>query len=459
MNYRTIVGWATPRRAIYVSAALLPLTLGAAAPARAQSLDEALAAAYMSNPTLSAAQASLRRADEGVPQALAGWRPSADLSAGGGYATDLANNNSSGTSQSNLSGSEGAVVSFDFRVRQPIYNFVAQPTIDQAKDNVKAERARLVSSEQDVLLRAATAYMDVLRNQVILEETTSQLQQLERDLETTRHRFELGELKNSDVAQSEASVAHARSQRTVAEGSLATARATYEQIIGRPPETLSLPPVPQGLPASQEEAVSRSADSPGVTTANYAEKAANEGVDISFGQQLPQFALQGDAGASSQSILAVMSVPLSHGGSLDSQVRASKQLQVQRRQERDAQVRQARQAAIQAWQSYQSAKSNVDSSTAQLKSAQLAAEGIRREASLGLRTVTDMLIAQQQVLDAEVSLVTARRDTLVGAYQLLSAVGGLTAQGLGLDVPYYNPQVHYDEVHDKWWGRGIEPNQ
>lgn len=447
--------WAS-RRAQRLSVAMVPLALlVASSPAAAQSLDEALATAYQTNPDLSAAEAGLRRSDEGVSQALAGWRPSADLSVGGGYAADLAGT-SSGSQQSTLSSSEGAVVSFDFRVRQPIYNFITPAMVEQAKSNVKAERARLTATEQDVLLHATTAYLDVLRNQAILEETTRQQQQLERDLATAQRRFELGELRNSDVAQSEASVARARSQRTVAEGNLATARAAYVQVIGRPPETLTLPPEPQGLPASQEEAVARSADAPAVIAANYAVRAASDGVDISNGQQLPQFALQGDAGAANQSILAVMTVPLARGGALDSQVRASKQLQMQREQEREAQLRQAQQAAVQAWQSYQSAKSNVDSSKAQLKSAQLAADGIRREASLGLRTVTDVLIAQQQVLDADVSLITAQRDTLLGAYQLLAADGGLTAQGLGLDVPYYNPRAHYDQVRTQLWGSEAE---
>lgn len=293
---------------------MVPLALlVASSPAAAQSLDEALATAYQTNPNLSAAEASLRRTDEGVSQALAGWRPSADLSVGGGYAADLAGT-SSGSQQSTLSSSEGAVVSFDFRVRQPIYNFITPATVEQAKSNVKAERARLTATEQDVLLHATTAYLDVLRNQAILEETTRQQQQLERDLATAQHRFQLGELRNSDVAQSEASVARARSQRTVAEGNLATARAAYVQVIGRPPETLTLPPEPQGLPASQEEAVARSADAPAVIAANYAARAASDGIDISNGQQLPQFAIQGDAGAANQSILAVMTVPLARGG-------------------------------------------------------------------------------------------------------------------------------------------------
>ncbi len=153
------------------------------------------------------------------------------------------------------------------------------------------------------------------------------------------------------------------------------------------------------------------------------------------------FNLQGDAGAASQSMLALMTVPLSRGGALDAQVRASKQLLAQRQQEREAQVRSAQQQAATAWQAYQSAKSMIASDEAQVKAAQIAAAGIRHEASLGLRTVTDVLIAQQQVLDAEVNLISAKRDTLVGAYQLLAAVGDLTARGLGLDVAYYDPEA------------------
>lgn len=428
-----------------------------ALPAAAQSLDEALASAYQSNPALAAARASLRRTDEGVPQALAGWRPSAEASVGAGYAADLAGTGSS-SQQSTLSNSEGPVVSLDLRIKQPIYNFVTPATVAQAKHTVKAERAHLVATEQDLLLRAVTAYLDVLRDQAVLEDTTKQLQELERDLATAEHRFELGEIKNADVAQSQASVARARTERTRAEGNLASARATYEQVIGRAPEALSLPPLPQGLPATEEEALARSHEAPGVIATTYAERAADDGVDASFGQQLPQFSLQGDAGAANQSVLAVMSVPLFRGGALDSQVRASKQLQVQREHERDAQEREARQTAIQTWQTYQSAKAAVESSEAQVKAATIAADGIRREASLGLRTVTDVLIAQQQVLDADVDLITAHHDTLVGAYQLLAAVGGLTAQGLGLDVPYYDPQKHYDQVHDQWWGRSIGQN-
>lgn len=421
----------------------------------AQSLDEALSTAYVTNPTLAAARSSLQRTDEGVPQALAGWRPSADVSVGGGYAADIAGN-SSNSQQSTLSNSEGPAVALDLRVKQPIYNFVTPPTVSQAKHTVKMERAHLASAEQTVLLQAVTAYMDVLRNQAILDETTQQLQQLERDLEATRHRFDLGEVKNGDVAQSEASVAHARSLRTQAEGNLAATRATFQQVVGRPPETLSLPPSPQGLPASQDEAVALSANAPGVIAATYAVRSADDGVDVSVGQELPQFSLQGDAGAANQSVLAVMSVPLFHGGALDAQVRASKQLREQRQQELDAQQRQAQQAAVQAWQTYQSAKANIESSEAQVKSARIAADGIRREASLGLRTVTDVLIAQQQLLDAQVNLVTARRDTLVGAYQLLAATGELTAQRLSLDAPYYDPEKHYDQVRDQWWGRSID---
>ncbi|MFO1129711.1 MAG: TolC family outer membrane protein [Rhodospirillales bacterium] len=436
-------------------AALLSLAavVGSLSPAAAQTLNEALASAYATNPTLASARADLRRVDESVPQALAGWRPSADLTTGGGYAASLGSTTSS--QQSNLSSSEGLVIALDLRVRQPIYNFVTGPLVSQAKETVKAQRQQLSTTEQTVLLRAATAYLDVLRNQLVLEQVTQQQQQLERDLETARRRFALGELKNADVAQSEASVAKVKAQRAQAEGSLASSRAVYLEVIGRPAETLTLPQLPPNLPASEDEAIARSVQAPTVAAAGFAQRAASDGVDASFGQQLPQFSLQGDAGAASQSVLAVMTVPLFRGGAMDSQVRASKQQLAAREQDLEAQTRMARQQAISTWETYQSSNAMIASDEAQAKAAQIAAAGIRQEASLGLRTVTDVLIAQQQVLEAEVSLIGAKRDTLVGAFQLLAAVGDLTAQSLGLDVPYYDPKQYYDDVHDKWWGRSV----
>ncbi len=417
--------------------------------ASATSLQDALVTAYENNPSLRAARAELRRTDEQVPQALAGWRPDAEVMAGGGLVTG-------GGGSDNLTANSGPAAAFDLRVRQPIYNWVTGPTVQQAENVVRAQRARLAGAEQDVLLRAATAYVDVLRSQATLQLATEQEQQLQRDLDSARRRFDQGELRNSDVAQSEASLARARAQRRTLEGNLATAREAYRSVIGDAPGELSFPELPGDLPVTEQDALTASASAPAVVAANYAERAAEDGVDVSFGQEMPRMFLEGEMRPNSASILGIVSFPLYKGGAYDSQVRAAKQLVAQRRQEADAQQRQAQQSTASAWEQLESARANVESYDAQVKAAQIAADGIRREGALGLRTVTDVLIAQQQVLEARVNQIGARRDTLVSAYQLLASTGHLTADDLNLPVARYDPARNYEDVRNRWWGRSIQ---
>jgi TolC family type I secretion outer membrane protein len=434
-----------------LSVTALLVALAGIGPSRAQTLNEALASAYLSNPTLQAAQAELRRTDEEVPQALAGWRPQADLTGGGGGVASQGQNGQ----RANLSARNGTAFALDLRVRQPLYNFGTPASVKQAEDAVKAQRARATAVEQDVLAHAATAYADVLRAQNVLELNESHGQLMRRDLDSVRRRFSAGELRSSDVAEAEASVAQATAQRTQAEADLASAREVYRVWVGDPSGSLVEPELPKDLPATQEEVAQLSSANPNVLAADYAVKAASQGVDVSFGQKLPQFFLQGDVGASSQSILALVSVPL-YNGTLDPQIRAAKQLVDQRRLEAEAERRTARQAALGAWQKFVAAQANIASYRAQVAAAQAAEEGVSREQALGLRTVENMLSAQDRLLNARMSLTGARRDTFQAAIQVLASVGRLTARDLGLDVPYYDPQQHYDEVRSKWWGTAAD---
>ena len=429
--------------------ASLVVAHGGIGPSTAQTLNEALASAYVSNPTLRAAQAELRRTDEQVPQALAGWRPQADVTAGGGVAA------SQGSQRALLSASSGGVVALDLRVKQPIYNFETPASIKQAEAAVKAQRARLTAVEQDVLTHAATAYAEVLRAQNILELNTSHEQLVQRDLESVRRRFSTGELSRSDLAQSEASLAQAAALRTQSEADLASAREVYRVWVGDLPGTLVEPGLPKGLPATEEEVAKQSSENPNVVAADYAVKVASEGVDVSVGQKLPQVFLQGDVGASGQSILGLLSVPI-FNGTLDPQVRAAKQLVGQRRLEADAQRRTAQQAAIGAWQRFVAAQASIASYKAQVAAAQAAADGVSREQAVGLRTVENMLSAQDRLLAAQVSLIGAQRDAFRTAIEVLASVSRLTARDLGLDVPYYDPERHYKEVRGKWWGTAAD---
>ena len=340
-------------------------------------------------------------------------------------------------------------------MKQPIYNFVTSPSIKQAEDTVKAQRARLSAVEQEVLTHAATAFADVLRAQNLLALNSSHEQLMQRDLDSIRRRFSTGELRKSDLAQSEAGLAQATALRAKADADLAAARAAYRVWVGDPPGALVEPGLPKGLPTTEAEVVQQSSLNPNVIAASYAVKAAGQAVDVSKGEKLPQVSLQGNVGASSQSIVGLVSVPL-YDGTLDPQVRAAKQLVSQRRLEADAQRRTAQLAAIGAWQTFVAAQANIAAYEAQVTASRAAEEGVSREQTVGLRTVENTLSAQDRLLNAQVNLIGARRDAFLTAIELLAAVGRLTARDLGLDVTYYDPERHYNQVRGKWWGTNTD---
>jgi TolC family type I secretion outer membrane protein len=427
--------------------------------ARAESLAEAMAAAYANNPTLQAARAQLRQTDEQVPQALSNWRPTVDIQGEVGSAWD----------DTVIRGSpdqEGVrePKSVALGVTQPIYRggrTVAQR--DQAENLVLAGRAGLLATEQQVLLQAVTAYVDVLRDVAVLDLTKNNEEVIAEQLKATRERFEVGEVTKTDVSQAESRLAQAKADRTQAEGNLISSRATYQQVIGTLPGTLTVPDLPGGLPSGVDEAVALSENNPVVAQFIYLERAARDGTDVVFGELLPQVSLVGQVGAddevaseerssTSASITAQVRIPLYQAGGVASRVRESKQLTAQRRQQLDEARRQTVQDATTAWQALETAGAQIESFRAQVEAAKTALDGVQQEQQVGLRTVLDVLDAQQEVLQAEVNLVQSRRDHIVAAYQTLAAIGTLTAADQQLAVDLYDPLVHYNEVRDKWWG-------
>jgi len=415
------------------------------APARATSLYEALESAYDSSPALMAARAELSRIDEQVPQARAGWRPEATFTGGGGYS----DTSSSSSTQTNQTSNSGATAVAQLRVRQPLYRYGVNAGIEQATKMVQAQRARLAATEADVLLQAATAYLNVLHGQAVVDFNTEHQQLMQRSLKTVEHRFALGEVRNSDVAQAKVSFTEAAAQRTRAEADLESAREAFMAAVGDAPESLEMPQLPGNLPATQEEVLVEISRNPNVVAAEYSWEAAQDGVDVSFGQFLPQAYLQGEAQPQSQGIFALVEIPL-YRGTTSSQVRAAKDLVRQRGLEAELARRTARQKAVSAWQTLQAAKVNVAAYEAQVKAAAEAVDTVGREEKLGLRTVADVLLAQQQVLDAKVSLITAREDTLTSAFRVLAVMGRLSASDLGLNVQSYDPKQHYREVRGRW---------
>lgn len=453
-----------------VAASLLVGTFGAV-PASAETLMEAMAHAYATNPRLAAARAELRAADEAVPQALSGWRPTVQLTGNvtrNKTTTQIVGNVGAGavtTSGRTLRTSHDGAVQFT----QPLFSgFGTVAGVRAAKNSVKAARATLLSNEQSVMLDAASSYMGLLQAMAVLDLRNNNVSVLTRQLEATQDRFEVGEITRTDVAQSEARLAGAVALRIQAQGDMEVARAAYERVIGLTPGSLETPGPFEGLPADLEVAIDNAlAANPTYKAADFSSRAAEENIAVSRSSLLPKVNLEGQAAkgwdtvadqSEVESLTARVTfvVPLYQGGAAYSQLRQAKQQAAQSRLNADLARLQVREAAISAWQDYQTAGASTNSLQEQIRAAEIALEGVQREAEVGSRTVLDVLDAEQELLDARVSLVQAETSEVLAALSLLASQGRLTAQSLGLDVAVYDPEAYYRDVKNDWFGASID---
>ena len=450
--------------------AALPL---AATVARGDTVESALAQAYQNNPTLNSQRAAVRVTDEGVPQALSGYRPRVSITANGGEQSASTTTKTPPTvpggpaGYSTLSG-YNSPVSAGATITQTLFNgFQTANRTRQAESSVLAARATLRLAEQTVLLNAVTAYMNLLRDTAILDLQRRNVEVLQEQLRQVRDRFNVGEVTRTDVAQSESRLAAGRSQVLTAEANYKASGATYRQVIGSNPGKLTPgTPVDRFSPPNLPGAVgSASAGHPAVTTAEYNVDVAQLQVKVAEGALYPTVSVQGNFTKNwlSQQSLSVMesynasvfgtlSVPIYQGGAEYSAIRQAKETLGQRRLDLDTARDQVRQTVVQSWGQLDAAKSNIDATTAQVQAAEIALNGVREEARVGQRTTLDVLNAQQELVNARVALVTAQRDRVVASYTLLAAVGRLAPEVIGLHVPVYNATVHYEQVRDNWAG-------
>jgi len=431
-------------------------------PAGAQSLEEALANAYVSNPTIESQRAQLRATDELVPQALSGYRPTVEAGADAGYSRARTR---AGSREINSNLAQRGV---DLSVVQPLYSGGrTQAGTKRAEALVEAQRADLLSTEQSVLLDGATAYLDVVRDQAVVDLNVNNEQVLRRQLDASRDRFNVGEITRTDVSQAESRLARALSDRIQAEGQLSSSRAIYARVIGSPPGRLTAPRLVFDLPSSREETVSLAeSNNPTVIAAEFSESAARNAVDAVRGEMLPSANLRGTLSRtyepSSQadrqdgaSVTASVTIPLYQAGSVESRVREARQTAGQRRIQIEESRRQVVENAIRAWEGLTTARATIESRQSQVRASEIALEGVRQEALVGSRTTLDTLDSEQELLDARVQLVQAQRNEMVAAFSVLSATGQLSARQLGLKVPFYDHTKHYKQVRGKWWGTDI----
>jgi outer membrane protein len=440
-----------------VSAAIPPST------ARAETLIQAMVRAYQVNPTLKAQRASLRATDEQAAQAMSNWRPNLSISADAGRAVSNTKLNNFRRRINSARNPAGVGITLSQNVFRGGRNFYIYR---QARYNILAARARLDNVEQQVLLSVVTAYMNVVRDQAVLRLNINNENVLRRQLQATRDRFSVGEVTRTDVSQAEARLAQARADRIGAEGTLRASQANYVNIVGAFPKRIRQPVVRVRLPrgATTIVAAARKAN-PTVVAAYYDELSAREQVRNVAGELLPSLNLNATAGrdfdatsrhsiTDSATVTATVTIPLYQSGAVTSRLRAAKQTVFQRRNDLIQAQRTAVETATSALATLESARSQVTAFHSQVKANSIALEGVRQEAQAGLRTVLDVLNAQQELLTSQVNLVRAQRDLVVATYSLLSAVGRLTARRLHLPVRTYDATAHYKKVKNKVWGLG-----
>lgn len=459
-------GWTRTLRGALLAASALGLAITAQSErASAESLNEALATAYLTNPTLRSARAELRAVDEQVPQALSGWRPQAFVVGSiGRQHIDTQVDTVIGTDEDS-GGSTPKEVALE--VVQPLYRGGrTQAAVRGAEETVQAQRQALLDTEQQVLLDAVTAYMDVWADQSLVKLNVQNARRLEEQLRAARDRFEVGENTRTDVAQAEARLSASISEVTASEGSLTQSRARYKEVVGVAATEVEAPGLPTELPPGLTEAVALALEqNPSLLAAVFSQKAAEAAVRERIGELLPSVNLVGsvsydeDNGLNNDQtkrgvIEAQVSVPIYQAGFVSSLVREAKQIASQRQAQIAEAQRNIEQSMISAWEALVTAQANTESFQDEVRAQGIALEGVQEEALVGARTTLDILDAEQELLVAQVSLVESQRNTVVAAYGVLASGGLLTAQTLGLDVPIYDPTDHYQEVRNKWWGLG-----
>ncbi len=435
--------------------------LSQATPVAAESIEAAMARAYASSPTMNAQRASARATDENVPQARAGYRPKVNATADAGMLYSSINGPTAQAGQSRYF-PRGIGATID----QTIFNgFRTDNAISQAESLILQARESVRNTEQQVLLNAATAYMNVLRDTATLNLKRNNVEVLEEQVRQTKDRFQVGEVTRTDVAQAEASLAGGRSDASVAESNLKSSIASYRQVIGVEPKKLeAAAPIEKKLPNTLDSAVKLSlGEHPQIIAALHGVDAQLMQVKQIEGELAPSLAARGavsqrwdnniaNVSGFTGSVVATLSVPIYEGGQTYSRVRQAKETLGQRRIDVDTARDTVRQAVIAAWGSLEAAKAQIISGREQVRAAEVALAGVREEAKVGQRTTLDVLNAQQTLLNARVALISSQRDRVVASYTVLSAVGRLSSQSLSLNVAAYDPKVHYEQVKDSWFG-------
>lgn len=434
------------------------------APASADTLRDAFNQVYATNPTLTGARAGLRATDEDVVIARAKGLPAVNGTASYNEFVKRSANNFTSPMRSVGGGVSGSL---------PIFQGgLVRNSIKAADARVLAGRASLQGTESDIFTATVAAYMDVIRDTAIVDLNGGNVRVLETNLQASKDRFQVGDLTRTDVAQSDARLALAKSQLEAAQAQLDASRQEYMRIVGKFPDNLAAPPPLPPLPANPDDAVDLAvANNPQLEAAKQSSRAADYDVGTARAQRLPKISAfgqgnyvdyRGTLGGNSASALGLTqidktvtagvqaSVPIYQGGETGARVRQAQARKSQALEQTTAVERMIIAEARTAFSRYQASLGVIQSSETGVSANELALEGVRAEQSVGTRNVLDVLNAEQELLNSRVTLTSARRDAYVAGFALIAAMGRAQAKDLGLDGgPLYDPVANYRRVRGK----------
>ncbi len=445
-------------RACLMSAAAM-CGLGLTGAVHAESLADAIALAYQTNPSLQAQRATQRALDESVVQAKSGFRPSVNLNA------DATDSNLPGI-LSDRNSSSGSV-----SVTQPLYTGGrASAQLSATQADVLTGQQNLRRVESNVLSMVVTAYVDVRRTQEAVRISQENVAVLRRQLEESQARFDVGDVTRTDLAQAQARYAAAQSGLSTTQSNLGIARANYTAVVGQSPGELEPEPsLANLLPLDVDKAFSGAqANSPQILAAEFTEQASRARVAQAkavlrpslsfretFGYSASELGGKGNQfGNYTRSVTSSVSgsVPLFAGGLNASAIRQATERNNADRLTLESTRRTVIQSVTQAWNQLLGARSGMISNQEQVRAAILAYEGVRQEQQVGLRTTLDVLNAAQELSNAQLQLVGSRRDEYVATAAVLSAMGLLEAKVLTPKVPRYDAVAQSKRTADTLMG-------
>ena len=443
-----------------------------ASPASADTLREALVLAYQTNPTMTGARAGQRALDETVPIAKADGRPNATSDFG--FQENFLRSANSFTAPLRQSTAGGSVT-------VPIYSGGAvKNAVRAAKTRVEAGQYDLRGTESSLFANVVATYMDVIRDEAIVGLNRANVGVLTVNLEASSDRFEIGDLTRTDVAQSESRLEVAKGELETARANLIRSKENYIALIGKAPDDLKPPPPLPNLPKSPDEAVDIALmNNPDLLAAKERSEAAEFDIKTARAATKPRLStyaqgrylnFHGTLGGNipGQNFIQEQStaeagiratIPIYQGGRPSAQIR---QAQARSSQAYEQEILTERNIIAQtraAYSSWRASERVIQSSERAVAAAELSLEGVRAENTVGNRTILDILNAEQELLNSQVQLVSARRNSYVAGFSLLAAMGRAEARDLGLEGgTLYDPRVNYDRVKGNWYDFQSDPN-